>query len=86
MSIDTKILRELDPPMFAALDPADLSALAERLASVTYRAQEMVFARGDRSDSLLLILSGRLRLSVSSPEGREISFRVAGPYAALTAG
>ena len=79
MSIDIRILRDLDPPLFAGLDEPELEALAQRLATVNYRPQELIFSRGDPSDFLLIIAEGRLRLSLSRADGREISFRVAGP-------
>lgn len=79
MGIDVKVLRDLRPPMFARLSDEDLQALAARLATVSYKAGELVFSRGDASGSLFIIASGRLRISLSTPEGREIAFRVAGP-------
>lgn len=54
---------------------------AEVLAAVVAAMQEMrhaagahIFSRGDPGDSLFLILSGRVRISILTPDGRELSF------------
>jgi CRP/FNR family transcriptional regulator, cyclic AMP receptor protein len=39
-----------------------------------YRAGQLIFQRGDPGNFVYLVLEGRVRLSVSTPEGRELSF------------
>ena len=72
MAIDPAALRALAPPIFASLDDADTRAVAERLGSVSFGAGESVFSRHDPVTGLFIVASGRLRISVSSAEGREI--------------
>jgi CRP/FNR family transcriptional regulator, cyclic AMP receptor protein len=44
-----------------------------------YAAGQAIFARGDAGTDIYLVLEGRVRLSVLSAEGRELSFSYAGP-------
>ena len=39
-----------------------------------YRAGQSIFERGDPGNVMYLVLEGRVRLSVSTAEGRELSF------------
>lgn len=79
MAIDPAALSALAPPIFASLDEEDTRAVASRLASMSFAAGESVFSRHDPVTGLFIVASGRLRISISSAEGREIAFRVAGP-------
>jgi CRP-like cAMP-binding protein len=44
-----------------------------------YASGQLLFARGDPGNDIYLILKGRIRLSILSPEGRALSFLIAGP-------
>lgn len=60
--------------------PAPLAdALAARAARVPARKGQMVIAQGSAADEVYLILSGRLRVSVFSANGRETFLRDMGP-------
>ncbi len=66
-------------PLFAGLAPDDREAIAGLGRVRSHDAGEMIFQRGDPGREMLVVLDGRVRLSVLSPEGRELSLRHAGP-------
>jgi CRP-like cAMP-binding protein len=66
-------------PIFARLDETSLGELSAAVTLRTWPAGSLIFQRGDDGDYLLLVRSGRLRLSLSSPQGREIMLRTLGP-------
>jgi CRP-like cAMP-binding protein len=59
-------------PLFAEVDPRDLRELADELRPRSYRKGEVVFVAGDPGTSLYVIDSGRVKLSLSSADGREV--------------
>jgi CRP-like cAMP-binding protein len=65
--------------LFAGLAPADLAHLASAMRERALSAGELLCGRGDAGDRLFVVLVGRLRVSVLTPEGRELSMRIAGP-------
>lgn len=77
----TGILRDLSEEDVATIIPA--------FRPVRYAAGQHIFSKGDPGDFLLLIAEGRVRLSVMSEDGRELSVRhavsgdVVGEIAAL---
>jgi CRP/FNR family transcriptional regulator, cyclic AMP receptor protein len=78
--------------LFSRLDPADLAAVASQMREVRYSAGQSIFARGDRGTDIFLVIEGRVRLSILTAEGRELSFNHAitgeifGEIAALDGG
>jgi CRP-like cAMP-binding protein len=60
--------------LFGSLSPARRSAVAREMRDVALDAGETLFARGDPGDEIYIVLAGRIRLSVLSPDGRELSF------------
>jgi CRP/FNR family transcriptional regulator, cyclic AMP receptor protein len=65
--------------VFEGLDEATIAALA---ASATRRAWDsgsVLFQRGDAGDYLLALTSGEVRLSISTPGGKELVLRHMGP-------
>jgi CRP-like cAMP-binding protein len=60
--------------LFAALEDADRRAVAQEMREVSFDASQVVFARGDTGKDLYLVTTGRVRLSVLTSEGRELSF------------
>jgi len=58
-------------------------ALLDRLvAQAQWRAcvrNEVIFAQGDEGDALYGVVSGRVRISTTSPEGREVYLNIMGP-------
>src|SRR5262245_32128008 len=64
-------------PLFAGLGKPTLTALAGAMRAETFTAAQVIFSRNERGTSLYLVTSGRVRLSVSNDEGRELTFRFA---------
>ncbi len=58
--------------LFQDLPEADLNALSSRAVTRHYRRQTVVIGQGDESDSLYLVISGRLKVYCSDEEGKEV--------------
>jgi len=58
--------------LLQALDSADRTELARRSAIRTYRRGEVVFSEGDTADALMVLVSGRLKVSTFSAAGKEL--------------
>ncbi len=65
------------PDLYAALSPA-LRLLADRGEPRRFAKGSTIIHEGDRSDTLFIILSGRLRAFSSNTEGREITYGIYG--------
>lgn len=65
-------------PIFAELRPEERTLLAKQMREVSLSPGQMLFARGDPGRSVYLVLTGRVRLSVVSSDGRELSYLHAG--------
>ena len=64
--------------LFGGLADNDRTAIAQRMRKISFEPDQMVFARGDPGRDLFLVLEGRIRLSILSGDGRELSFAHAG--------
>jgi CRP/FNR family cyclic AMP-dependent transcriptional regulator len=67
--------------LFGTLDEAERRAVADEMREVSFDASQVIFARGDQGREIYLVVSGRVRLSVLTAEGRELSFAHAEPGA-----
>lgn len=65
--------------LFGSLDEQDRKGVVARMRRVQFQPDQMIFSRGDPARDIYLVLAGRIRLSVLSSEGRELSFDHAGP-------
>ena len=65
--------------LFGTLTDADRTAIAARMRRVDFEPDQMIFSRGDPGREIYLVLEGRIRLSILSSDGRELSFAHAGP-------
>ena len=65
--------------LFGALAEVDRAAIAGRMRRVQFGPDQMVFSRGDPAREIYLVLEGRIRLSILSSDGRELSLDHAGP-------
>jgi CRP/FNR family cyclic AMP-dependent transcriptional regulator len=65
--------------LFGALAPEDLEACAALFREVRFDKGAMLFAHGDPGTHLYVVRAGRVRLAITSEEGRELSFRHAAP-------
>jgi len=78
--------------IFGPLAPADRLIVSGQMLKVELRPGQIVFARGDAARNVYLVVSGSVRLSVFSVDGRLLSFKHAnageifGEIAALDGG
>jgi CRP-like cAMP-binding protein len=61
-------------PLFGALEDADRKAVMQEMRESSFDGGQAIFARGDPGREIYLVTSGRVRLSVLTSEGRELSF------------
>lgn len=69
-------------PLLAGLSAAELEDLEARLRRRRYRKGEVILRQGDPGTTFFLIESGRVRVAVTSPQGKEIilAFRGQGEF------
>jgi CRP/FNR family transcriptional regulator, cyclic AMP receptor protein len=60
--------------LFGALEEADRKAVMQEMRESSFDGGQAIFARGDPGRDIYLVMSGRVRLSVLTSEGRELSF------------
>lgn len=61
-------------PMFGTLDAAGRDAVAQELRETVFESGQAIFSRGDPGNEMYLVARGRVRLSVLTNDGRELSF------------
>src|SRR5437660_9203349 len=66
-------------PLFSALDEDALKSLAGRALTRSFPKNTVLITAGDRSDSLYIIISGRVKIYVSDEQGRKIVLGTQGP-------
>ena len=66
-------------PLFGGLAEPERRALGTEMRDVSYSAGQVIFTRGDAGRDIYLVTEGRVRLSILTAEGRELSFAHAGP-------
>ncbi|CUH75202.1 Crp/Fnr family transcriptional regulator [Tropicibacter naphthalenivorans] len=65
--------------IFGALSREDLHALRERATPIHYPANRQIFAMGESDQTMLLVETGRVQISVTSAEGRRSIIAQLGP-------
>lgn len=70
-----------DASLFRELDPDDRRDVGAAMRPVKFNAGQAIFSRGDPGRELYVVRKGRVRLSVLTSDGRELSFSQAGPGA-----
>ena len=75
-SIDAAALGRF--PVFAGVTSETLAELAKSASTQRWTSGQVVFQRGDADDRLLAIISGQVRLSLTTPAGRELVLKVLG--------
>lgn len=65
--------------LFGALAEDVRKAVLQEMRETSFHAGQAIFARGDPGRDVYLVTSGRVRLSVLTAEGRELSFAHAEP-------
>ena len=58
---------------FAGITTADASAIFSLMKPVNFTSGQVIFSRGDESKGLFLVGAGRVKLSVLTEDGRELS-------------
>lgn len=76
-----EILRQV--PLFSTLDDKLLHELAVISEIRSYVKNTVIFNKGDAGDTLLILLSGKLRVFLSHEDGREMTLSFLKPYGYL---
>ena len=76
-SVSTLLLRNV--PLFAMLSESQLSVLTSVVSRRSFARGTTIIAAGDVTDSLYLVISGRLKVMMSDDEGREVILSMLGP-------
>ena len=74
MGVDLKKI-----PLFEGVPEGDLGKLAEHAITRTYPKQAIIVSEGDESDSLFLILAGRVKIYLADEHGKELILPIKGP-------
>lgn len=64
---------------FRVLTQDEQEAVLTRSLTQRFPRNAVIFRRGDQGSGMLVVLQGRVRISVLSPEGQEVSLGVLGP-------
>lgn len=75
--MDIEMLRRA--PLFAGLDERSTGELLDKLTSVRIRRGETLFHEGATGDKVYVVLSGKMKLTKTSADGRENLLAVIGP-------
>ena len=59
-------------PLFEGLSDEDLKAISSHAVTKTYARNTVIINEGDESDSLYVILAGRVKVFLSDEEGKEV--------------
>lgn len=66
-------------PLFARLSPSEHEQLARWLSRRSFRRGEILFRQGDPGDTLLIVVSGQVKVILSTPDGEEAVVAIFGP-------
>lgn len=66
-------------PLFRGLPAASLQRIASLAVQRSYRTGEIVFSQGDPGDALYGVVTGRIRISAGTTEGKELYLNVMEP-------
>ena len=69
----------MSAPLFVALNDDAAIALRASMVQVTFAKGGVIFSEGDGGDRLYVVLEGKVKLGVSSSDGRENLLSVQGP-------
>jgi len=76
-NVSTTLLRNV--PLFAGLDEVRLSVLTRTIVRRNFGRNTMIIGAGDPTDSLYIVISGRLKVLMSDEQGREVILSMLGP-------
>jgi CRP/FNR family transcriptional regulator, cyclic AMP receptor protein len=63
----------------AALEESELQALSKHATAQAFPKNSIIINEGDRSDSIFIIVSGRVKVFLHGDDGREVVLNVHGP-------
>lgn len=66
-------------PLFSELDDPDLNSIENLVTTRRYARGETMFIQGERAWAMFMVMSGRVRIYRSSPEGKEQTMEILGP-------
>ena len=66
----------LSSPLFDALSREALDDILSQATEKSVRRGQMLFQKGDEGSYMVAVLSGRIRISATSPEGREVTLNM----------
>lgn len=66
-------------PLFASLTDDELQPIADMATTRSLPANSVVVNEGDQTDSMYIILSGRVKIYLSDEDGKEITLGISGP-------
>jgi CRP/FNR family cyclic AMP-dependent transcriptional regulator len=73
----TALLR--DVPLLSSLSEGELALLARVVSSKSYARGNLILAAGDLTDSLFILISGRIKVFMSDLDGKEVILSILGP-------
>src|SRR5215212_10465363 len=76
-SVGVPALRQVS--LFQALDDQQIGQISLLLKERRYHKGDIIFYQGDPGGCLYLVTSGRVRIFLNSPDGREATVRFYGP-------
>lgn len=76
-SVSTLLLRNV--PLFSVLPETQLALLTGLVGRRSYPRGASIISAGDTTDSLFVVISGRLKVMMSDDEGREVILAMLGP-------
>ena len=66
-------------PIFCDLEPEALDQLCRYAKHITLKRGASIFCKGDPGNSMFAVISGTVKISVSSPDGRNAILNLIGP-------
>ena len=76
-TVSTTVLRAV--PLFSSVPDEQLRALATVVTRKSVARGATIMVAGDQTDSLYIVLSGRLKVMMSDAEGKEVILSILGP-------
>ena len=75
--VSTTLLHNV--PLFAGLDEQQLAVLAPAIVRKSVGRNAKIIGAGDPTDSLYIVINGRLKVMMSDEQGREVILSILGP-------
>jgi CRP/FNR family cyclic AMP-dependent transcriptional regulator len=76
-SVSTALLRNV--PLLSVLSEKDLALLSRVVSRKSYARGSLILGAGDPTDSLYILISGRIKVFMSDLDGKEVILAILGP-------